>query len=72
MKPRVTTARISDRRPLVDRGVVEEPDDVAPQLTQEMAEEGADVGLADVVTVAAEVEPHAVAHGADRKPGDDR
>ncbi len=72
VKSRVAAAQLSHRRPLVDRGVVQEHDDVAAQVTQEMAEEGADVGLADVVTVAAEVEPHAVAHGADRKPGDDR
>ncbi len=72
MKPRVAAAKLSDRRPLVDRGVVEEHDGVAPQVTQEMAEEGADVGLADVVAVAAEVKPYAVAHGADRNPGDHR
>ncbi len=71
VKPRVAAAQLSHRRPLVDRGVVQEHDDVAPQVTQEMEEEGADVGLADVVAMAAEVEPDAVAHGADREPGDD-
>ena len=71
VKPRVAVAELSDRRALVDRRVVQQHDNVTPQVTQEMAEEGADVGLADVVAVAAEVEPDAVAHGTDRKPGDD-
>ncbi len=43
VKPRVAAAKLSNRRPLVDQGVVQDHDDVALQVTQEMAEEGADV-----------------------------
>lgn len=72
VEPGEAAAEFANRRPLVNRSVVQEHDDVAPQVAQQVAEEGADVGLADVVAVAAEVEPQAAAHGADRNPGDDR
>ena len=68
----VTPAQLPDRLALVDRSVVHKHDQVASQVAQEIAQEGTDVGLLDVVAVAAKVKSHAPANGADRDGRDDR
>ena len=72
VETRVASAEFPNRLSFVDRGVVHEGDHVAPQMAQQLAEEGADVGLADVVAMASEMEPHPPSHRADRQPGDHR
>ena len=72
MEPREAAAQLPDRFALVDRSIVEEHDHVAPQVAQQMAEEVADVGVADVVAMATEVKSYPPAHGTDRQSRDDR
>lgn len=72
MEAREATAQRSDRFTLVDRGVIEHHDHVPPQVAQQMAEEIADVGVPDVVAMAAEVKSYALAHRTDRESRDDR
>lgn len=71
VEPRVAAAQLPNRFAFVDRGIVEKNDHVASQVAQQMAEEVADVGAANVVVMATKVKPHLPAHGADRQPGDD-
>ena len=71
MWPRVAATQLPNRFAFVDRGIVEDRDHVAPQVTQQVSEEDADVGVADVVAMATEVKSHPPAHGADREPGAD-
>lgn len=71
VEPRIAATQLPHGFALVDRGVVEDRDHVAPQVPQKVAEEVADVWLTDVVTMATEVKSHPPAHGADREPGDD-
>lgn len=71
VETRVTAAQLPDRLALVNRSVVHKHDQVAAQVAQEIAEEGTDVGLLDVVAMAAEVESYALANGTDRDGGDD-
>ena len=71
VEPRVAATQLPNRFALVDRSIVEERDHVAPQVVQQVAEEVADVGLADIVAMATEVKSHSPAHGADREPGND-
>jgi hypothetical protein len=72
LETRVTPAQLPDRLALVDRSVVHKHDQVAAQVAQQIAEKGTDVGLLDVVAVAAEVKSYALANGTDRDGGDDR
>ena len=72
VEPREAAAQHSDRFALVDRGIVEDHDHVPPQVAQQMAEEIADVGVADVVAMATEVKSYPPAHGTDRQSRDDR
>jgi len=71
VEPRVAATQLPNRFALVDRGIVEDRDDLASQVSQQVAEEVADVGVADIVAMATEVESHPPAPGADREPGDD-
>lgn len=71
VQPRVAAAQLPNRFAFVDRSIVEENDHVASQVAQQMAEEVADVGVADVVAMATKVKSHPPAQGADRQPGDD-
>jgi len=71
MEPREAAAQLPDRFALVDRSIVEEHDHVAPQVAQQMAEEVADVGVADVVAMATEVKSYPPADSAHRESGDD-
>jgi len=71
VKPRIAAAEIPNRFAFVDRRIVEENDHVASQMAQQMAEEVADVGVADVVVMTTKVKPHPPAQGADRQSGDD-
>ena len=71
MEPRVAATQLPDRFALVDRSIIEEHDHVAPQVAQQMEEEGADVGVADVVAMATEVKSDPPADSAHRQPGDD-
>ena len=72
MEPREAAEQRSDRFALVDRGIVEDHDHVPSQVAQQMAEEIADVGVADVVAMATEVKSYPPAHGTDRQSRDDR
>ena len=72
VEPREAAAQRSDRFALVDRGIVEDHDHVPPQVAQQMAEEIADVSVADVVAMATEVKSYPPAHGTDRQSRDDR
>lgn len=72
MEARIAAAQIANRLSFVDRGIVEDGDHVASEVTQHVTEERAHLGLADVVAMATEVEAHPAAHWADRQSRDDR
>ena len=72
VEPPEAAAQRSDRFALVDRGIVEDHDHVPPQVAQQMTEEIADVGVADVVAMATEVKSYPPAHRTDRESRDDR
>lgn len=71
VEARVAAAQLPDRFAFVDRSIVEENDHMAAQVAQQMAEEVADLGMADVVLMATEVKSYPPAHGTDRQTGDD-
>lgn len=64
-------AKGRDGRALVDLAVVPQHDNGAAQVPQQVAEEGADVGLVDVRGLHAVVEAKVAAARADRDAGDD-
>jgi len=72
MEARIAAAQLANRLSLVDRGIIEDADHVASEVTQRVTEERAHLGLADVVAVATEVEAHPAAHRADGQSRDDR
>jgi len=72
MEARIAAAQLANRLSFVDRGVVEDGDHGASEVTQHVTEERAYLGLADVVAVATEVESHPAVHRADRQSRDDR
>lgn len=61
----------ANHRPAMNRAVVPEDDDRAPQMTQERAEERADVGRPDIGGLELEVEATALALRAEREGRDD-
>ncbi len=72
MEPSETAAQLSDRSAAVDGGVVPDDDDVATQVTEQVAQELAHAVAVDVAAMESVVEAHAVPHGADRQAADDR
>ncbi len=71
MKARKTIPQDPDRFPLVDRSVVPEQEDRTSQMTQEITQELAHLGVLDVLRMQMEVESKATTAWADRDPGDD-
>jgi len=65
-------AHLSDRNATVDGGVVPDDDDVATQVTEQVAQELAHSLAVDVVAMESVAEAHPVPHGADRQAADDR
>lgn len=72
MEAGIAAAQLANRLPFVDRGIVEDGDHVASEVTQHVSEERAHLGLANVVAMATEVETHPAVHRADRQARDDR
>lgn len=65
------TRQLLHRREAMQPQAIPEHDHRAPQVAQQMSEEGADLDQADVVMVPLVVEAEALADRADREPGDD-
>ncbi len=69
VEPREPTAEHADRLALVGLAVVPDHDDVATQVTEQMAQEPADLGLLNVLAVKPAVQPQPTTRGADGHRG---
>ena len=73
MEPGEGTAHGTDRVSLVDRAAIPEQDDGSSEMAEQMAQEGADLGVLDVLRVEAVVQTETTAagtHGDARDHGD--
>lgn len=68
----MAAAERAERLAVVDGGVVEQDDHVPTQVAQQVAEEGADLPVPDVVEVEVEVKAEPLPDGAHRDAGDRR
>jgi hypothetical protein len=71
VQPFEAAAEGADRLAFVDAGVVPDDQDRSAQMSEEMTEKGADLGMPDIPVVQAIVQTEATALGADRKRGED-
>ena len=72
LKARKTTTQGADRFPLVDRSVVPDQEDRTSQMTEEVTQELAHLGMLDVLQMETEVESKVTTAWTDRDPGDHR
>jgi len=72
MEPWIAGLKRADGFAPVDLGAVPDKDHGAAEMAQQVPQEGADLGMLDVLGREQEVEAVAATAGADREAGDDR